>query len=663
MSEFKRIFFSRKTLLVWMMALLLCCIFFAYECNSTKSITLTDEELQDYIDSYPDFLQSVKDNAENIGMLAAISDNSAFTRDNIEQTLTDYSHLDGIELALGENKGIVIFSNYVFGDGVILAIVLAVLLQFAEEKSKGLTFLVRCTQNGRSRLTLERSAILAVTALLASSLVTLACMIISHILCGNAALHRPLQSVPEFSLCALPITIGQYLLLTVLLKALAAFSFGLLILLLLVWLEAIVAVFLAGCAMLVEFLLYTLILGTDKLSGFKLANSIALLRTEIFFKHYYNINLFGHAVDFLLFSAAFLLLLSMSLVILSGICSARCVGLDLNPGILGKIKVWLSMHAPNPPMFFWELKKVFWQQKGLLILVAIVYFAVSSGLEYKYFYLINEPKEYYYEKYAGTVTQEKIDDMQAEYDEEMRKFLSKNSEALYLLEHDPENEKLLYLMQVCYELSQTLQALEGIIENATSALEYTMQTGIETQLVKPDAYEMLLVTDRSTTDKNSMFLLFGLIGLFSGLIACEKESNMTTVLHSLPKGRGRLNLTKLAIVALTAPILVISVSAAQFYQVADAVGFNNLDATAQSLALLRELPFEISIGGYLLLMYGIRILTAFVVGMIVMLISKYSSHRVTAICIAVLVLVVPAILSMVGFDEIWSTMRLLGYCV
>lgn len=662
MNEFKRIFLSRKILFTWLMALFLCGVFFAYECNSNKDITFSGEELQGYLDSYPDFLQSVRDNATGVGMLAAISDNTGFTQDNINRTLADYSRLEGVELIYGENKGIVIFSNFVIGDGVILAIVLAVLLQFAEEKSKGLILLVRSTQNGRSRLTLERAGILAVTALLASFWVTTVCMILSHMLCGAADLSRPLQSVPEFSLCALPITIGQYLMLTVLLKVLAAFSFGLLVLLLLVWLEAIPAVLLGGGAMLGELLLYTLILGTDKLSGFKLANIIALLRSEIFFKHYYNVNLFGHAVGFLLFSTVVIGVLAAGLVLFATICSAKCTELNLELGFLGRIKVWLSIHAPNPPLFFWELKKVFIGQKGILILAAIIYFAASSGLEYKYYYYLNEEREYYYEKYAGTITQEKVSEMQATYDEKMQLYLSKCSETDNLWEQDPENEKLISLYQDCYDIGQDLIALEVVIENATGALNYTLETGAETQLVKPDAYEMLFVSDTGTTDKNSMFILLGIIGLFSGLMACEKESNMNVWLHTLFKGRRPLLLAKMGILALTTPVLVLSISAAQLYQVADAVGFNNLNATAQSIALFREIPLPISIGGYLMLTYALRICFAFLIGLLIMLISHLTPNRVMCLFVSFVLLVVPMVLALTGIVEIFSAADLLGVC-
>lgn len=661
MSEFRRIFFSRRMLLTLFIGLFLCGIFFFYECKSTGQITLTGEELQSYLKGYPGFLQSVKDNAENVGMLAALGGNAGYTRDNIDKTLADYSRLEGITLLAGENKGIVLFSNFVLADAVLVAIVLVVLLQFAEEKTKGLVQLVRCTKNGRSALVLERAGILAAASLLASLLVTAVCLLLSRILCGPVELSRPLQSVPEFSLCALPVSIGEYVLLSVLLKALAAFVFGLLVLLCLVWLDVIPAVFAGGCALFGEFLLYTLILGTDKLSGFKLANIIALLRTEIFFKNYYNINLFGQAVGFLRFSAVVLLCLAVALIVISAVAAAKCTESNLSLGLLNRIKVWCSLHAPNPPVFFWELRKVLFSQKGILIMAAVLYFAASSGLEYRYAGTYNPDREYYYEKYAGVVTGETILKMQEEFAEREELLIEAEEKIRYLQANEPENERIITLMQTCYELSEDLRAITEIMEIASGSLAYTKETGIETQLVKPDAYERLFVTDQNTTNKNSMFLLLGIIGLFSGLLACEKECNMTLWLGTLFKGRKKLLLTKLGVIAPLTPVLVAGVTWAQLYQINLAIGFNNLDATAQSLELLREIPFPVSILGYLVLLFFIRTLFAFLIGVLVALLSALMPNRVLCLFLGFVLLVVPMVLSLTGIVPLFSAADLLGF--
>ena len=270
-------------------------------------------------------------------------------------------------------------------------------------------------------------------------------------------------------------------------------------------------------------------------------------------------------------------------------------------------------------------------------------------------------REYYYEKYAGTITEEKIALMQKDYDEIIGLYRKAAEEIKYLQAHDPENERILTLMQTCYDLGEKAQAVEEIMENASGAFDYSMKTGVETQLVKPDAYQRLFVTDVSTTNKNSMFLILGIIGLFSGLMACEKERNMSLWLQTLFKGRKTLLIRKLGIIALTVPVLVLGVSWAQFYQVQEAVGFNDLGATAQSISLFREIPFPISIGGYMVLVFIIRILFAFLIGGLVAGISALVPNRVLCLFISFVLLVVPMVLALTGIVNMFSVADLLGF--
>ena len=173
MNEFRRILFSRRTLLVLFAAILLGTIFFLYDCNSNKVITSTGEELSKYIDSYPDFLASVSNNADHYNTLAALQ--SGFSAKNIVQTAKDYAKLLGVQPVFGENKGFVLLSGYITGDIVIIIITLLITTVFSEEHKKGLTTLIRSTKNGRKLLSFQRCLIILITAFVSSFLMHLAC--------------------------------------------------------------------------------------------------------------------------------------------------------------------------------------------------------------------------------------------------------------------------------------------------------------------------------------------------------------------------------------------------------------------------------------------------------------------------------------------------------
>ena len=49
MLELKRILWNKKTLLLFGILILLHGVFFFFQCNDTKSVTLTGEELEAYV--------------------------------------------------------------------------------------------------------------------------------------------------------------------------------------------------------------------------------------------------------------------------------------------------------------------------------------------------------------------------------------------------------------------------------------------------------------------------------------------------------------------------------------------------------------------------------------------------------------------------------------
>lgn len=91
--------------------------------------------------------------------------------------------------------------------------------------------------------------------------------------------------------------------------------------------------------------------------------------------------------------------------------------------------------------------------------------------------------------------------------------------------------------------------------------------------------------------------------------------------------------------------------------------YNRLMDMAEDLEFLRFVPFETSILGYLVLMFIVRMLGAFAVGALVMLISRYSGSTITAVCISAAIIIVPAVLSGTGVLPVPSAADIVGYCV
>lgn len=664
MSEIKRVLLSRRTALYLFIAAFLGCVFFMYDCFSEKQITLSGDELAAYIDGYPDFLKSVQDNAENFGTITTLS--GGFSAENIRKTADDYSVLSGTKPIYGENKGIVLISDYVMADFLIMGVTLLTAVSFIEEKRKGLTFLIRSTKNGRRALSVQRIAVILIIAVTASVIVHTGLFITAQLTCGDMGVMRPIQSVPEFSLCPFKITILDYLIFSVIIKALAAAASGLVIFFLPCILEPAAAVIVFAVIAASEYLFFGLILPTDRLSPLKFCNIIALLRTDIFFKKYCNLNIFGNALSFFGCAVMTGLILLITLIILCIIFGSKEKNsLSLSGRLTEKISSFISGKSPSLPLWLWEAKKVFINQKGAVILSAVVYIAVSSALSYRY--LIPSYNKYelsYYSKYAGVITQEMLSDIIADSDEIQAEFDELYEEYLSLYEESGRmfTDEVLAIYDKLVILGDRLDALDKLKAQAQSGLSYTEKTGIKTYMIRTAVYELFLLDDKVTTNKNALYIILCIIGTFSGINAGENRSNMTNALKSSYRGRKKLTAIKLVIIGITSIAVTIGIFLPQFIQIG-AEGFNDINAAAQSLEFLRFMPFEISIKGYLILMMCVRALSAFSVGIFVMIVSRFCRSSVTAMCVCSAVLVVPSVLSGTGVIGIISIADFIGFRV
>lgn len=664
MSELRRVLLSRRTLLYLVIAVFLGSVFFMYDCLSEKQITLTGEELTAYIDGYPEFLNDIQNNADEFGTIAALS--GGFSAENIRKTAVDYRKLTGVTPVVGENKGFVLLSGYILGDLLIAAVTLLVASSFSEERKKGLVTLVRSTKNGRIMLSVQRTGIILIVALASSILVHTGCILTATLACGDMGVLRPIQSVPEFSLCPFGITILDYIVFSVLMKALASAAAGLLLYLLSSIMESVLSFAICAAGIAAEYLFYGMILPTDRIAGLKFCNIAAVLRTDLFFNEYCNLNIFGKAIGFLPCAViSMLIVLAVLCVLCILFTSGGGNGAATGGSLVQKLSAWFSKKAPVPPLPLWEMKKVFINQKGIIILAAVVYIAVSSALQYRYVLPhYSDVTQQYYNKYKGVITEETVTKMHKDYEalDDARLKSEQELSALSGLDTTDAIAKSKDLQMKIGTLMGRMNALQPLIDQAEDGLAYSKESGIEVQLIRTKTYELLLLDDNATTSKNSLYIILSIVGIFAGICANENRSNMNSTLRTSLKGRGRLTAIKLVLIGVTSIIVTASIFATQVLQVGEQ-GFNDLEAAAQSIACLRFMPFEISLLGYLILMFAVRMISAFAVGAFVMLVSRYCRSSVTSICINSAILIVPAVLSGTGILDLPSAADLIGFTV
>ena len=131
MKEFTRVF-SRKTLLL----LALLCIINAGVlilcADSNKSITPMGEELDLYLQEYPDFLERTMENSRRMARLSVYQ--SGFASSRLEQVSEAYASLEEVQVEAGDNRGLILFIQYRLTD------IFQIVFLFSDSVLNGCTF-------------------------------------------------------------------------------------------------------------------------------------------------------------------------------------------------------------------------------------------------------------------------------------------------------------------------------------------------------------------------------------------------------------------------------------------------------------------------------------------------------------------------------------------
>lgn len=659
MPEFLRVIWNKKTILFALILLLINVTFCLFQCNDSKEITLTGDALTEYLTGYDDFLAETMDNVQGMLGNSLFAKQDSFARKNIEKSAKDYGALSGLVPEEGENRGIVICTRFQLTHFLVLGFVIYLVLRFLEEEKKGLQLLVRSTAKGRIPLLLWRVGTLLFGAAAISFLLYGSTLLVVQLRYPGADLGRAIQSVPEFLKSTYQISIREYLFYDILCKALAASVTGLLLYAMSVFTTPMIALVAFAVVVGLEYLCYLTIVPTSVLAGLKYVNLCAMLVGRDGFINYLNLNFFGKPILILELQLWFagILLLALPAVSLIACAGNRAKTVGALASRLDKVLAWFSRHRCPVSGFTWEARKLLGKQMGFVILLLAAYLAYSASLESRYADLRNPYEMMWYEEFAGPITEDSVAAMEQtltgmEEDRlKLEESIAKLQERLAKLKPDDPargyiskdlEKKEAQLM----ELLKKMAGLNIVLPRAYSGLEYTLETGRELWLLEPYTYQLLLENDTKTYERNRLYILLAVVVAFSGSMAYEYKAKMEPVLRTAYRGK-RTVVYKMVIVVLCSAVTALGIHMIQFVQIGKVFPYHSMECPVQSIECMRDVPFSISITGYLCLLYGWRCLYAAAMGLFTMLVSRLVKDRVACIALCAAGLLVPVFLSAV----------------
>lgn len=640
MAEFRRCVLNRKNSIILLILLVINLAFCTMQCNDTQQITKTGEELQAYLDYYPEYLINTLQNAEDLQLLNFFGDKNTFSARNLEKTVSDFASMQEVTLDAGENRGVVLLTNFELTDLLLVGYGIYLILLFTGEYRKGLNFLTFSTRNGRHGLGLQRMGILFGSLAFVAALLYGTNLVVVNAHYPGMASSRALQSVPEFMKCTLHLTIGQYLAILYVMRYLAVCLIALFLFACMSVTKSTVGGIAAGTVMAVEVLLYRLMLSTSVMNGFKFLNIYALLKNADAFYYYCNLNLFGHPVQMLTAQLA-----------TWGIASVLCIAAitfaqgmkPLEGGawirqLADRIVKWIQQRKVCLPPILWEGRKILVGQYGLLIMIVFFYLAISSAVSTQYRDFRDKAQALFYEQYGGEITEEKM----AQIKKAEAKMIKYYNNAGINIERYQEAQRQGYQgdekayaesLRVQAEYDLKIPAIQAVRGNMESCYEYMQEHKATLTLMEPFAYNMLFKNDAKTTNRNRLYILLCLVVLFSGIMNYEKQSNMNMLLHTLPNGRRTVIRYKAIWVIILSVLFALPVCMIQFIRIGKVFPYENLSGLIQSLELYRTLPLQISIRWFLIGVYAVKCLLAAGFGLFVTYVGSKCKNRVN--CIAV----------------------------
>ncbi|MBR4084927.1 MAG: hypothetical protein IKK33_11675 [Lachnospiraceae bacterium] len=631
MKEVLRVFNKRTLMLLAILCfintsiLILCA-------DPAKHITLMGEEQELYLQEYPQFLERTLANGRTMSLLNVYR--SGFAQEQIQKVTARYQALENIQVASGNNRGLVLFIQYSLTDIFLVAFLFLIVMSFFAERKKGLVYIVRSTIHGRGVLFLQRLTILICATLLGGILLYSTAFAGVHFSFGINGLSRSIQSLPEFMKCTYPITIGEYLFYSCLIKLSGCLLAAIFLYVILGIFSPLAGYTIAGFLVVAEIVFAFLIEPVSSLNLLRYLNILTLIRTESYFTDCIYLNLFGNAVPALELCLLLLLILFVVLAVFGFFVHGKMYvtvkrGLE---SFLEKIYIFLERHAPQRTTTGWETYKLFIKQGALLLLFVMLVLQTHLSFRYQYYYPVNAMERLYYMEFEGEITKELLETVEhkmimlKESAANMQKTLDK------LWNSVPLNDYLYGLTSDYLTNNLAMQrGLEPVLLNIREGFAYTQKTGKPVELIQPYTYDLLINRDTQVKQRASFLVLIVIIGALSGVYAYDHQNHMQQIMHTTYRGRQvnhiRKPLIGIGFCALTAILL----HGVQLIHIQIGMGFNNLSAPIQSLTFMRHFPLYLSIGGYLLVLFLLRLLATTGLGILCMSLSHICQDKFTAL--------------------------------
>lgn len=591
---------------------------------------------------YHDRLSQIQDEADQISSISIFSDPTSFSSKNIKKTAEDFKNMQDVVITYQLDKGIKEALHFPFTDVlVILMIGVIATALILEEKEKRLFCFVRPCINGGTKTIAIKCLVMGISVACVILLLYASNLIYMQINCGLGSLQASLQSLGQYAQSTLHLSIGGYLVMFTATKWIAACIIG--ALMMLITLFSRQRIFCFGAMLLIigiEFLLYQYLPNHQAISVLRYINFISFLRTDIFYEMYYNLNIFQHAYS--LQKLAQIIMMALFILLLAAICLTYTKKQNLysrHTDFFSRMKKQRFF----PYLWVQESYKVFWVQKGLMII--LIFIGIQGySLQHNSIYVSIEESRYmhYIEMMKGkpSDTADQFISSQQQHYADLHMQYDKNEQSF--------NEGIINKTQYDYMQNalETQLFNESLFQKAVQQYDYVKEDS-QREMVVPFGYERLFF-NTEVSILPAILSIISITLLFSNLLCTEYTHRADRLLLACQKGNKVLLQCKLRIALMCGFLLTLLAYLPNIVHIFNKYGTLGLHASITSLSVFAALPSAMSIMTYLILSFLLKLVAIECTVFLLFILSKWLRQQSQVIFLLLTLTAVPLLLHMMG---------------
>lgn len=596
------------------------------------------------VSGYGEYLRSIQEEQEVLSGISIFGGQSEITYSsrNLQKSSADYAGLTDRHICFVPSKGITSAMQGIWIDLLLLlSMMLFVGSLITEEKEKKLFFITRSTKYG----VLHGIAAKLAALFLHCVVLTVLFYTVSIVCFGaGAGWFDPgasVQSVAAYTESSLPLSISEYILLSMLTKAIVLFGIGAVLTACCIESGIMVLPFLAGAGITgISALLYYLIPADSAFAAFKYMNPVGLMKTENLYGGYLNFDLCGYPVSRLVLSLGLSLLICAAGVMGSLLLFCRMKNFEVR-----KLRLPFSLpFRPHTNPIRHESYKLLITNRAFLILLLFAALLAYRSLDCSYTPSVGE--QYYKSimtELEGGMTDEKEELVFAER--------ARYEAAIQKIE---QIDAMVSAGELSADAADTMKsqanmvlAFYPVFQRVEAQYEQIKTDG--GSFVYDTGYLYLSGVLEDVFRVDFLLLSIGIVIAMSGAISMEFETGSLFLIGATKTGKRRILLHKAVICSAMAAVLAAVPFLCRLYRICTVYPMKNLTAAVQNIPAFRGLAVPLPLFCFIVLLALSQVLAAVLAALATLAVSVWRENQAQTVFFALLFLAVPMVLNLLGF--------------